>query len=146
MDIVALLGSMVTISVTATGTPTPSYQWYKDGVLLTGQISPNLVIREVAPSDRGYYQCTISNDQGSVTSNEILLTIDGEKPFSTALLSYTHTSKCIIQPLIFLSIFIDVRQYITNVTYTSDNASLATLLQLVCGELYDSLSYSAHTL
>ena len=66
--------------------------------------------------------------------------------FSTALLSYTHTSKCIIQPLIFLSIFTDVRQYITNVTYTSDNASLATLLQLVCGELYGSLSYSAHAL
>ena len=143
MDIVALLGSMVTISVTATGTPTPSYQWYKDGVLLTGQISPNLVIREVAPSDRGYFQCTISNDEGSVTSNEILLTIDGEKPFFLLPYYLIHIH---LQPLIFLSIFTDVRQYITNVTYTSDNASLATLLQLVCGELYDSLSYSAHAL
>ena len=91
MDIMALLGSMVTISVTATGTPTPSYQWYKDGVLLTSQISPNLTIPEVAPSDRGYYQCTISNDVDSVTSNEILLTIDGEKPFFYSLIIlYTY--------------------------------------------------------
>ena len=93
----ALLGSMVTISVTATGTPTPSYQWYKDGVLLTGQINPNLVIREVAPSDRGYYQCTISNDEDSVTSNEILLTIDGEKPFFLLLIIlhvYTYIYMC----------------------------------------------------
>ena len=80
MDIAALLGTMVTIAVNASGVPTPSYQWSKDGVSLAGQISSSLVISQVMPSDRGFYQCTASNTEGEVTSDAALLTISGKKP------------------------------------------------------------------
>lgn len=51
----------MTLTCGAEGTPEPNITWYKDGVLLRGENSRNLVIQEVQLSDRGWYHCNATN-------------------------------------------------------------------------------------
>ncbi len=66
-------GSSVTFSVTATGAT--GYQWRKDGVDIPGATQSSYTISSVTSSDVGNYDCVVSNDCGSVTSNQASLTI-----------------------------------------------------------------------
>lgn len=55
------VGATVNLSVFAVGYDTLSYQWFKDGVLLTGKTSENLVLTDVVSGDSGSYQVEISD-------------------------------------------------------------------------------------
>jgi len=68
------VGQTATISIVAVGVSI-SYQWYKSGVLLSGKTSASLVVQNAQESDSGSYTCTVSNANGSVTSNPITLAI-----------------------------------------------------------------------
>ena len=70
-----LVGSTVTFSVAATGTPPLAYQWQKDGVNLSGQTNASLTLANVQPSAAGRYRVIVSNAAGSVTSAEATLTV-----------------------------------------------------------------------
>ena len=61
------LGSRVTLSCTATGNPTPSIRWYKDGKAIAGPqaIGNDFVIPEVTPGERGFYQCEAFSSFGN---------------------------------------------------------------------------------
>lgn len=61
-------GSAVTLSVTATGSPTLSYQWYKGGALLAGATSADLTFSPVQPADAGIYSVNVSNAFGSTST------------------------------------------------------------------------------
>ncbi|MBI4646452.1 MAG: immunoglobulin domain-containing protein, partial [Bacteroidia bacterium] len=62
-------GENVTFSIAATGTPTPAYQWKKDGYDIMGATGLSLTITGVTTGDAGSYTCTASNVCDTVTSN-----------------------------------------------------------------------------
>lgn len=70
------LGGTAMFSVTATGSPTPAFQWRKEGVNLPGQNAANLTLTNVQASNAGNYTVFVSNSEGNVTSNAVALTVN----------------------------------------------------------------------
>ena len=66
-----IVGNSVTLSVTASGQPAPTYQWRKGGVNLTGKTNSSLALATLALGDAGSYEVVVSNSVGSVTSNSV---------------------------------------------------------------------------
>jgi len=58
-------GSEVELTVEAIGFPEPNFQWYRDGIILSGSFE-NVLTLESPVS--GNYTCTITNSKGTVTS------------------------------------------------------------------------------
>lgn len=73
---VSLLGS-ANFNCVASGNPQPRIQWYKDGASLAGQTGSSLFFDEVFISDRGFYHCTATNDEGTMTSMPAVLNLFG---------------------------------------------------------------------
>jgi hypothetical protein len=72
-------GQATTFVVEAIGSPPLSYQWYKDGELVTGATNATLSISPVLPSDAGSYQVRVSNSvSADVPSRAAILTVTGE--------------------------------------------------------------------
>ncbi len=69
-----LQGYTVTFQVTATGALL-SYQWLKNGVILSGQTNASLNLSQAQTADAGNYTVTVSNGAGSVTSPVAVLTV-----------------------------------------------------------------------
>ena len=63
-----VIGSLITLSVTATGYPVPTYQWRKDGVPIDGAIASSLSLLNVQSADAGTYSVVVTNPSGTVTS------------------------------------------------------------------------------
>lgn len=76
-------GSSVTLSVVATGTPAPTYQWRKNGVLVSGATGATLALPNVQVSDSGNYTVVVTNLAGLVTSNPASLTVNAAGPTIT---------------------------------------------------------------
>lgn len=69
------IGQPATFSITATGGT--SYQWKKNGVVLSGQTSATLNIAAVALSDTGTYTCDVLGGScGTLTSTGAYLTVN----------------------------------------------------------------------
>lgn len=74
-------GGAANFSVVATGTPTPTYQWRKNGVNLanggnvSGATSSALALANVQSSDAATYTVYLSNSAGNVTSSGATLTV-----------------------------------------------------------------------
>jgi len=74
-------GSTITLSVTATGIPTPTFQWRKNGSPLandsriTGATSPTLSITGAQAGDADTYDVVVSNIAGTTTSQPAVLTV-----------------------------------------------------------------------
>jgi PKD repeat protein len=66
----------VTFSVTASGVPTPTYQWRKNGGAITGATGSSYTIPSVVMGDSGSYDVVVTNSQGSVTSTAAKLTVN----------------------------------------------------------------------
>ena len=62
------LGNSTNLTCGAAGhpTPTPTFEWYKDGVLIWEENEPSLFISEVLPDDRGKYFCRTINSEGII--------------------------------------------------------------------------------
>ncbi|WP_414664668.1 immunoglobulin domain-containing protein [Horticoccus sp. 23ND18S-11] len=71
----ASIGATVTLMVVATGSPAPSYQWRKNGTLVSGATGASLTLTNVQPADAGAYTAVVSNSIGLVTSNAATLTV-----------------------------------------------------------------------
>jgi len=69
-------GSTVTFSVNASGYPTPSYQWQKDGAAVAGAIAASYTISSVQVGDAGTYAVVLTNSAGSTTSQGATLTVN----------------------------------------------------------------------
>jgi pectin methylesterase-like acyl-CoA thioesterase len=61
-------GDPLTLSVTATGTPAPTYQWKKNGVNIAGATNPTYSVGSVTGADTGSYTVVVTNSVNSVTS------------------------------------------------------------------------------
>ncbi len=64
----ACVGQPVQLSLVANGSPTPSFQWRKNGLPILGATSSSYSIPSFALSDAGNYDCELSNACGSTTS------------------------------------------------------------------------------
>ena len=62
-------GQSVTLSLTATGSPTPTIQWFKDGQAVTGATNTSLTFTSVFGGDAGSYTATVSNVYNGSTYN-----------------------------------------------------------------------------
>ena len=71
----AVLGSSAYFFATATGIPPLTYQWRKDGVAIPGATSAGYYIYSTGQSSAGRYSVVVSNQNGSVSSTEVSLTI-----------------------------------------------------------------------
>lgn len=74
-SVLASLGQNVTLSVAATGSPTPSYQWSRNGVPIAGATSASLALSNITIANAGSYTVAIVNDAGAVTSAAAVLAI-----------------------------------------------------------------------
>jgi hypothetical protein len=72
------LATSVSLTCTAEGHPAPSYEWYKDDVLVPGEIGSVLYIPEPSPRDRGNYTCKAINSKGGIVSEPAKLDIQGK--------------------------------------------------------------------
>lgn len=73
---VATEGDTVTLSVTATSTDAPAYQWIRNGIEVAAATSPSLVFAPVRTNDAGSYTCRIQNSGGVVVSAPAVLTVN----------------------------------------------------------------------
>ncbi len=62
------LGSNVVFNAQATGTPPLNYQWFHNGVPLSGETNASLAIHDFQAVQIGSYTLVVTNDYGSVTS------------------------------------------------------------------------------
>ena len=69
------VGDPANFSVTASGVPAPTYQWYKNNVLIAGATATNYSIASVALTDIGTYSVVVSNAAGPVSSAGAVLAI-----------------------------------------------------------------------
>ncbi len=65
----------VTFSALASGSPTSTYQWHKNGTAISGATSATLTLSNVTTATAGTYTVTASNAVNSVTSNGATLTV-----------------------------------------------------------------------
>jgi glucose/arabinose dehydrogenase len=73
-------GGSATFSVRATGTGTLRYQWQRNGANISGATSQDYTIASVTAGDNGArFRATVTNDFGSTTSNEAVLTVSANQ-------------------------------------------------------------------
>ena len=79
-DIIAAIGTNVTLTCNATGADNLTYDWIRKGSgnIATRVNSRTLTINNVSIDDSGKYRCTVSSDGATVTSGCGALTILGK--------------------------------------------------------------------
>jgi hypothetical protein len=76
-NVIVTAGGSASFMVTATGSPTPTYQWRKGGVNINGAIAATYTIATTVGGDAGTYTVFVSNGVGNgVTSNGATLTVN----------------------------------------------------------------------
>jgi hypothetical protein len=85
-------GANVSFTVAATGSPTPTYQWQKNGVNISGATSATLSLNNVQTANVGSYVCIASNSSGVTSSNAATLTVNNPPTITTQPGSQTVTA------------------------------------------------------
>jgi len=80
----APLGSVVTISAVAVGTPPLAYQWTFNTTNLPGATNTTLTLANIQLNQGGNYALLVTNAYGSVVSSNAVLYVYGIPPFITA--------------------------------------------------------------
>src|SRR5271155_2840195 len=70
------VGEAATFTVVAAGTPTPSYQWLKNGTVIAGATGTTYTTPPTVATDNGSsFSVSATNGSGTVTSNAAFLTV-----------------------------------------------------------------------
>ena len=77
------VGGTATFSVTATGTPTPTYRWQKGTVDIPGATLATLTLPNVQAGAAGQYRVIVANSAGSKTSDQAPLTVTSAPVITT---------------------------------------------------------------
>ncbi len=85
-------GGTATFSVVATGSPTPTYQWRKNGTNISGATLTTYTKTNVQAADAATYTVRVTNSQGNVTSNGAVLTLAVAPSITTQPQSKTVTA------------------------------------------------------
>ncbi|MDB6122497.1 MAG: hypothetical protein JWQ71_1490 [Pedosphaera sp.] len=86
------LNSNVTLSVVAVGTSILKYQWQLNGTNLSGATKTSYTITKAQPAHAGSYSVVITNQVGSITSSNAILTLNFLPSFTTQPQSQTVTA------------------------------------------------------
>jgi hypothetical protein len=70
-----IAGASITLAVTATGNPVPSYQWRRDGAVIAGATTASLALNSATREQAGSYTVTITNSAGTMTSIPALVVV-----------------------------------------------------------------------
>jgi len=70
-----LAGGSVTFTAAASGTPTPTLQWRRDGQTIAGATNATLTVTNVRATDAGVYSVVATNPGGSQLSSAATLTV-----------------------------------------------------------------------
>jgi Immunoglobulin I-set domain/Carboxypeptidase regulatory-like domain len=87
-----LVGQSATFSVEARGSPSPSYQWQRNGQNISGATSASYTTPALTTADNGaIYTVVVSNSVGTVTSTAALLTVNAvaTAPSITGVATFT---------------------------------------------------------
>ena len=68
-------GSLVVLTAAAIGTPSPTYQWQRNGANLPGATSAQLILPAAVAADAGAYTVVSTNSLGAVTSRAAAVTV-----------------------------------------------------------------------
>lgn len=80
--------SIVTFTVTASGSPAPTFQWQRDGSDISGATTSQYATGFVDVSDSGStWRVIVSNSAGSITSGDAILTVQPPSPAATAVVA-----------------------------------------------------------
>jgi hypothetical protein len=83
------IGLSGSLSVTASGNPSPTYQWYQDGSQLSGQTTAILSLSPLATANAGSYYVIVQNTTNSVVnsvqSSTVSVGVIGTNVFSPTL-------------------------------------------------------------
>ena len=82
-----LVGSPFTLTVGATGSPVPTFQWYKGGVAIGGATLASYTVANAALGDGGNYSVVATNSGGAATSNSVVVVVRDPPIFTTQPLS-----------------------------------------------------------
>lgn len=127
------VGGNVGFSVTARGTPTLSYHWFLDDVVLTnnarisGATGPNLQITGLVLADNGGYSCVVSNSLGSVASLAPQLYVIANGRTISGSLIYTGTQTGLVHTTVAK---LRTDNLVLNLSNSSTNFAVTTLLNL----------------
>jgi uncharacterized repeat protein (TIGR03803 family) len=131
--------SQANFYVSASGTPPLTYQWSRNGVILSnvndisGVNTTNLLVSPVTVADKGTYSVVVANAFGSVTSAAVPLEVDAPTP-SVTILSPTPNSRTTLGVLTGTASdkvgIVQVAYYITN---RSTGASMTNYAALSAG-------------
>ncbi len=69
------VGDVVSLSIAVSGSPTPTLQWRKDGVAISGATNSTYTIYGAAIADAGNYDVAIANSGGSLISPSAALAV-----------------------------------------------------------------------
>ncbi len=87
------LGSSPRISAAATGSPSPSYQWLKNGVVIPGATANDLDLNNVTTADTAVYSVIASNQAGAAMSTSAHLIVGGVAGVSAPVISVQPLSQ-----------------------------------------------------
>jgi probable HAF family extracellular repeat protein len=68
-------GALVTFTAAASGNPSPTFQWQRDGVNIAGATNASLTLSNVTSSDAGSYVVIATNSVGFAMSSSATLTV-----------------------------------------------------------------------
>jgi sugar lactone lactonase YvrE len=85
LDAATVTGRPVSFVVIADGAPVLRYQWTKDGVAILGALGSTFTLFDPQPSDAGSYKVTITNPNGTLTSNAAALVVAPALQFTAAV-------------------------------------------------------------
>lgn len=74
------VGDNHTFTASASGSPTPTLQWRKNGTNISGATSSSLALTNIQSGDAGSYDCVATNSEGTATSNAATLTVGNPVP------------------------------------------------------------------
>ncbi len=91
-----VMNTSTTISVSAKGSDSLNYQWFFNGVPITGAVSDYIAITNLQFGDAGIYSVSISNAYGQATSLNALLTVIPSVVIDYLPYAYLHSG--LLQP------------------------------------------------
>ena len=88
-----------TFSVTASGVPTPTYQWQFNNIPISGETNATLTIASATSANIGTYKVVVNNAAGSVTSSNATLIVNSTMSATAFSPSNGATGICYDTPL-----------------------------------------------
>jgi sugar lactone lactonase YvrE len=95
------VGGQGTLSVTATGVPSPTYQWQFNGSTILGATNSTLGLSNMSLSGAGAYTVVVSNASGAVTSDPAVVTVTSNATGPTITFQPLSETVAVGTPAIF---------------------------------------------